>query len=80
MNKLTYQCHSHQTAWAVQEVAVEPVHLSNLPALSGKSKSAIAAGFDPFVVPAGKRMVVEISGRDGRMVQVKVKGRVFRRE
>ena len=65
---------------AVQEVGIEPVYFSPLTTITGKGKLAIAAGFDPFVVPAGKQLVVEFSGRDGRMVRVKVKGRVFRRE
>jgi conjugative transposon TraN protein len=65
---------------AVQEVGVEPVYLSSLPTISGKGKLSVAAGFDPFVVPAGKRLVVEVVGKDGRMARVRVKGRVFKRE
>jgi Domain of unknown function (DUF4138) len=65
---------------AVQEVAVEPVYTSVLASIAGKGKAGMAAGFEPFVVPPGKRLVAEVVGKDGRVVQIKVRGRVFRRE
>jgi Domain of unknown function (DUF4138) len=65
---------------AVQEVEVTPVYFPNLSTKPAISKLALAAGFDPFMVPAGKRLVVEVVGKDGREVMVKVKGKLWRRE
>lgn len=65
---------------AVQEVGVEPVYASGLGVVAGKGKAGWAAGFESFVVPAGKRLVVEVVGKDGRVVNIKVKGKVWRRE
>ena len=65
---------------AVQKVGVEPVYMSGLVSVSGKGRAGMAAGFEPFVVPKGKWLVVEVVGKDGRVVRIKVRGRTFRRE
>jgi conjugative transposon TraN protein len=64
---------------AVQEVGVEPVYFSDVTTIMGRGKQAVAAGFDPFVVPGGKWLVVEVAGKDGRVVRVRAKGRVFKK-
>ena len=65
---------------AVQEVDILAVYASGLVLVAGKGGGRLAAGFEPFFVPRGKRLVVEVVGKDGRIVQLKVKGKVWQRE
>jgi len=62
---------------AEQELQLAPVYA---PGWTGEGRTMrIAVGFQPFTVKRGKRLVVEVRGKDGRMVVVKVKGRILLR-
>jgi hypothetical protein len=62
---------------ASQEAGLEPVYAGEWVNLSGSMR--VAVGFEPFTVRREKRLVCEVVGKDGRMVEVKVKGRVLLR-
>ncbi len=62
---------------AEQEVEVSPV-FSHLPTIVA-GREVFALGFEPFVVPADKRLVVEMTGQDGRTLLLKVRGKVLLR-
>ena len=62
---------------AEQERAVSPV-FGGLPVVGGGNASGFAVGFEPFTVPRGKRLLVQVVGQDGDSgVDLKVKGKVL---
>jgi len=58
---------------AVQEVEVPAVY-GGLGGVPGRQRVRFAVGFEPFIVPMGKRLVVELLGQDGRQLVLRVKG------
>jgi conjugative transposon TraN protein len=65
---------------AIQEIEIKPV-FNGLPeeVVEGNGKR-IALGFDPFTIPAGKRLVIEIAGADGgRTILLRIKDKVLLR-
>jgi hypothetical protein len=64
---------------AVQERSVVPVFDGMPHAVAGEKLVGFAEGFEPFTVPKGKRLVVQLAGKDGRLVELRVKGRVMLR-
>lgn len=47
--------------------------------VAGRRMERLAVGFAPFSVPAGKRLVIRVTGQDGRELKLRLKGRVILR-
>lgn len=60
---------------AEQEAAVEPVYLNRLAAVDGNV--VFAAGFEPMIIPAGQRLVMDVTGADGRRIRLQIKGKLL---
>jgi hypothetical protein len=60
---------------AVQEVEITPVFTDVGAAVSVGTRVSFAAGFEPFFVGKGRRLVCEIRGKDGRVLRLGVAGR-----
>jgi hypothetical protein len=61
---------------AEQQLEINPVYTSRSGYLPGHQAQRFAVGFEPFTLPKGKRLVVELRGQDGRMLVLRVTGRV----
>jgi len=62
---------------AEQERPVSPV-FGGLPLVGGEDRTGFAVGFEPFTVPRGKRLLVQVAGQDGdRVVELRVKGKIL---
>lgn len=49
------------------------------PAVAGRQVHPFAVGFEPFGISAGKWLIIELTGKDGRQVRLKVMGRMILR-
>jgi Domain of unknown function (DUF4138) len=58
---------------AVQEVEVNPVFTDAPAAIRVGGEVRFSAGFEPFFVGKGRRLVCEVRGKDGRVVRLGVK-------
>ena len=59
---------------AVQEVELHAVY-GGVGTVAGRARQRFAVGFEPFTVPSGKRLIVELVGQDGRQLVLRIKGR-----
>lgn len=65
---------------ATQELDIAPVYSDGAGALSGRSSRAMVVALHPLSVGHGKRLVIEVSGREGdRQVLLRVKGKTLMR-
>jgi hypothetical protein len=65
---------------ATQDLDIAPVYSEGIGVLLVRSRQATALAFRPFVVGRGKRLVIEVSDREGdRQVVLRVKGKTLMR-
>lgn len=58
---------------AQQQVDLDPVYMGGWSTMENTARMAV--GFEPFTVLKGKRLVVEVVGKDGSSVQLKIKAK-----
>jgi len=58
---------------ATQELELHPVYTYTLQDLPGRRSLHLIAAFSPFTIPKGKCLIVQLQGRDGRMLSLRIK-------